>query len=165
MNKRLTELLKDFLGEHNCLGEFTASIHKGEYWIMLDNEPVCKFSEDYDERVTNSVMGAKKINQWKSEVESAAHDFIASIAESGFEIAESWAMDEPYETQYMGSVFTVTPSGKYYMPWANSNVNIIEAAKDSMFYEIVERELDKLGYWLESGEGDPCDLFVSRSIE
>jgi hypothetical protein len=145
--------------------------------------------------------------------------------------SEDWEDDEFNDCQkraiYIGSVFSLVPSGKYYTPWANSNVDNCpcchgtgtipghpsarirkrnqkryermlrlglklgreysirhasarkaahnrwqktcsvcegigskEAHDDKVWYEQAEEELSKIGCWLESGEGDPCDLFV-----
>lgn len=82
---------------------------------------------------------------------------------------------------YLGSVFGLLPSGKYYTPFASSNVDACsrckgegckhcgymgsrEAYEDSLWYEYMESALSKHGCILESGEGDPCDLFITRSI-
>lgn len=136
----------------------------------------------------------------------------------------------------LGSVFSLMPSGKYYMPWACSNVDPCESCNgrgtfpthrkrriirkwanqairgrrkadhlrsqgmteyseirrriatyrptsrncehcggqgsreaylDSLFQERLESEASKLGFSVDSGEGDPCDIFVSevRGIE
>ena len=62
---------------------------------------------------------------------------------------------------FVGSVFSNLPSGKYYMPWS-SNVTEEEANEDEKWYEQVENELSTIQCYLESGEGDPCDLFISE---
>lgn len=81
--------------------------------------------------------------------------------------AEDWQEgDNPdCETRrlFIGSVFALTPSGKYYMPWACSNVTSAEADEDRDWYAQAEYELDSIGCCLVSGEGDPCDLFVEES--
>ena len=140
--------------------------------------------------------------------------------------------DSPYRTVYLGTVFSMLPSGKYYQPWANSNVDPCprcagrgtvanpkahqhdhdrarrlqmrlvqqgawrdhrgararlhamaerakrtyptvtcpfcdgcgsrEAALDARWTEQAESELSTIGAWLESGEGDPCDMFIGQ---
>jgi hypothetical protein len=71
--------------------------------------------------------------------------------------------DDGYKRSvYIGTVFNLAPSGKYYMPWACSNVTEKEAEQDEEWYEAVEQELDQFGLYLESGEGDPCDLYVAE---
>ena len=149
---------------------------------------------------------------------------------------EPWEDDEEGEGQvrriYLGTVFTLTPSGKYYLPFACSNVTPCpqcnggggrpahrkrrvvkkwiarnarrlrkinrlrkqgtpettveryyksahyihtsttcafcagcgsrEAHLDEVWWETVEERLREVGASLESGEGDPCDLFASE---
>jgi len=151
---------------------------------------------------------------------------------------QPWVYDK-FERQYtrslfLGTVFSLMPSGKYYTPWANSNVapcprchgsgkvepkvkvrtmkkwraelerlrtlavkrgligarwhegplgkpyyqhlrkllentcpkceglGSFEALQDQQYSEKLETEADAAGYYLFSGEGDPCDLFVGE---
>jgi len=73
--------------------------------------------------------------------------------------------DDPISLMYVGSVFNLTPSGKYYMPWACSNVTSKEALKDECWFEALNSVLEAHGLWSQSGEGDPCDVFFCKSIE
>lgn len=66
---------------------------------------------------------------------------------------------------FLGSVFAIMPSGKYYTPWANSNVTEEEAERDEIFGEALELIASVHGGWIESGEGDPCDIFFAISLE
>ena len=66
---------------------------------------------------------------------------------------------------YLGTCFDLVPSGKYYTPFACSNVTEAEALKDEEWYEKADRELDAIGASIVSGEGDPCDLFVAQYRE
>lgn len=68
---------------------------------------------------------------------------------------------------FLGTVFTLCPSGKFYTPWACSNVTEAEAQEDERWYEQANAELEAAGLSLESGEGDPCDLFAAeyRDVE
>lgn len=66
---------------------------------------------------------------------------------------------------FVGTVFALLPSGKYYQPWASGNVTEDEARKDEAWFEQAEDELACIGASLESGEGDPCDLFAVKVIE
>jgi hypothetical protein len=78
--------------------------------------------------------------------------------------------DAPWEADYapgveerrvfLGTVFALYPSGKYYMPWACSNVTEREAAEDEAFREQLEAEAEKRGLYIANGEGDPCDVFA-----
>jgi hypothetical protein len=64
-------------------------------------------------------------------------------------------------TIYLGNILSLSPSGKVYMPWS-SNVTEKEAARDERWRYALEKALGK--YWLESGEGDLCDLFAVRFL-
>lgn len=70
-----------------------------------------------------------------------------------------------YQTYYLGSCFNIVHSGKYYMPFACSNVTEDEAHKDKAWYELAESELNTIDAFLESGEGDPTDMFISRVVD
>lgn len=72
--------------------------------------------------------------------------------------------DEELETRrvFIGTVFNLSPSGKYYTPWANSNVTEREALIDEAWWSLLEREAGELNLCVESGEGDPCDIFVAE---
>ena len=100
----------------------------------------------------------------------------------------AWVPDEHGETRsvYLGTIMALTPSGKVYTPWANSNVNICQACNendvdfdgrascgndacdgrcceahaDAVWWSQAEDEMDAAGYALMAGEGDPCDLFA-----
>ena len=66
---------------------------------------------------------------------------------------------------FIDTVFNLLPSGKFYTPYAHSNVTEEEAEKDEDWYAEAEFELDKINAFLVSGEGDPCDLFVVQVVE
>ncbi|MFA7211784.1 MAG: hypothetical protein WC110_10105 [Bacteroidales bacterium] len=70
--------------------------------------------------------------------------------------------DDPVRSVFVGTVFSLYPSRKYYVPFACSNVSEVEAEEDEAWRAQAEAELDTIDAWLESGEGDPCDLFVTR---
>jgi hypothetical protein len=96
---------------------------------------------------------------------------------------DPWNDDIPCRRIFLGTVFDLTPSGKYYMPWACSNVEICdncvktehapcseeypcsgdkccEVCQDARFWEELEAEAGEHGYAIASGEGDPCDIFI-----
>jgi len=66
---------------------------------------------------------------------------------------------------FLGTVMDLMPSGKFYTPWACSNVSDEEAEEDEAWREQAEEELGSIGAVLESGEGDPCDLFAVQYVE
>jgi hypothetical protein len=65
---------------------------------------------------------------------------------------------------YIGTIFQLSPSGKYYTPFANSNVTQQEADLDEAYWNALDSELDKRGMWRESGEGSTSDIFFCRAV-
>jgi len=62
---------------------------------------------------------------------------------------------------YLGTVFSLTPSGKYYTFWTgNQSEEDVEA--DTQWWEKVEEEAEKRGLFITSGEDDSCDIFIGR---
>lgn len=70
----------------------------------------------------------------------------------------------PYSYLYLGSIFNIMPSGKYYLPFACSNVTEAEVQADREFNKKLEAQVDKHGLFLFGGEGDPTDIFVGKMI-
>lgn len=66
---------------------------------------------------------------------------------------------------YLGTVMNLIPSGKYYTPWACSNVRMQEANLDEVFYEELEGIASEYDMFIESGDGDPCDLFAAIVVD
>ena len=94
---------------------------------------------------------------------------------------------------FIGTCFNIMPSGKYYMPFAcsnvvkcskcdgkgeitNSNAKTVEcpvchglgseeAYKDQVMQKALEEYADKYNAFVHSGEGDPCDMFVSIEVD
>ncbi len=63
---------------------------------------------------------------------------------------------------YLGSILSITPSGKFYTPFANSNVSLKEAALDELWWDYMGRGLGESCLSLVLGEGDGLDLFLVR---
>ena len=102
----------------------------------------------------------------------------------GMEIIAETDFDDPYMTTYLGSCLSLAPSGKYYMPFACSNVagdcpfcrgrgancntcggtGSLSAYQDQEFYSALEDVCEEQGGWYESGEGNPTDLYFSMGI-
>jgi hypothetical protein len=70
-----------------------------------------------------------------------------------------------FRSIYVGNLLSLVPSGKYYTPFANSNVTEEEAEQDEAWFEAAEAELSPVHCYLESGEGSPTDLFITREEE
>ncbi len=66
---------------------------------------------------------------------------------------------------FLGSVMSLTPSGKYYTPWACGNVDEEEVHEDEEWWEELEKTAHEHGLFITSGEGDPTDIFVGMAVE
>jgi hypothetical protein len=62
---------------------------------------------------------------------------------------------------YLGSVMSLAPSGKFYTFWTTNQTND-DIDRDSRWYTALEAVATKYEGWIESGEGDPTDLFFCR---
>jgi hypothetical protein len=100
--------------------------------------------------------------EYRAEIEGWDWDNIKNDAMSNDAIMDDFNPDCVYYATFIGSVFSIMPSGKYYMPWC-SNQTDKDVAHDLVFQEILDEVAEKHGAWIESGEGDACDLFACFS--
>lgn len=70
-----------------------------------------------------------------------------------------------YKRIFLGTVLNIYPSGKYWTVWALDNVSAKEQLHDEAYGEAMEEVFERHGMCLESGEGDPCDLFAVWDFE
>ena len=93
-------------------------------------------------------------------------ELASSLVESyeGELIEDDLEADSEYYSEYIGSLLALNPSGKYYMPWARSNVSSLEASKDAAFWEGFDNALPD-EYWTSQGEGDPLDTYLCKAKE
>lgn len=122
-------------------------------------------------------MTIRKDGMNKREIKQNAKQIIKSALDD-LKTAETYESDgELYKSVFLGTVFHIMPSGKYYTPFACSNVDVCgrckgegcnycghlgsrEAYEDSLMEEYLRYYACKGRAWVESGEGDPCDLFL-----
>lgn len=64
-------------------------------------------------------------------------------------------------SSYLGSVMSLYPSGKFWMPWTTNQTND-DMDRDSRFGEALDEVASKHLGWIESGEGDPTDIYFMR---
>lgn len=74
-----------------------------------------------------------------------------------------WEDEGSTRFSFLGTVFQIMPSGKYWTFWACGNMDQREMIKDTAFSKALENVAQKNGYWIESGEDDPCDIFICKS--
>ena len=94
---------------------------------------------------------------WSAIRKSAIENCIVDEYELQFElqvIASCW----------LGTVFAIMPSGKYYMPWT-TNQTAKDVIRDSAYWQALEEVSEANGMYITNGEGDPCDLFAQFCID
>lgn len=67
-------------------------------------------------------------------------------------------------SSYLGSVLSLAPSGKFYMPWTTNQTEEDEY-KDSAFYDALDSVAEEQGGYILNGEDDACDLFFCMSFD
>lgn len=134
-----------------------------------------------------SYIRTKVLSDGKAKVKEVEQDAKALAA---WAIANIDIRGETYEDMegntvkgvYLGSIFNNTPSGKYYLPFACSNVEAChicggrgcgycgnlgsrEAYLDQIYQETLEEALDAGGLYYTSGEGSGEDMFAEKLIK
>lgn len=170
MSKEIDNLFSDFIGWNAIAGDFKVAKLTSGYHIQCgekyDTSDFLPIVNDEGETCTSICMVVDAINQWIAEAKQTAVDAYNLIDHDQWEEVESWDCDDDtYLSQYIGSVMSLTPTGCYYTPFANSNVDIIGAAKDSIFWDHLESLLNQHGYWYENGEGNATDIFICKHKE
>jgi hypothetical protein len=138
------------------------------------------------------------------DIERSARQVIKNAIKHSTRYESSDYEGNTLESVFLGTVFSLTPSGKFYTPFANSNVDTCkrcqgightwkvertftdyegntreeyqtcphchgvgsrEAYEDQVFNEELEAAAGRAGWYIESGEGDPCDIFMVRVID
>ena len=135
---------------------------------MADHNQYDKIQEVWEKTGTFDLLKEKYLKEIEqSFLWSAIHENIEENHESieplnQHEVEEF--DDEPIYCVYVDSVFSLYPSGKYYMPFAHSNVTAKEALLDEVYCEALDEILEKHGLFAQSGEGDPCDIFFCKAV-
>lgn len=118
-------------------------------------------------------LARREAREYAKEIESRfdwaglAHDCDQNYADAVKQYGQEWADNQAEYGQgcrsaYLGSCLSLSPSGKYYTPFACSNVSIQEALEDAAWYDALDYVAEKHGLYVECGEGDPTDLFVVK---
>ena len=64
---------------------------------------------------------------------------------------------------FIGTVFGVMPSGKFYMPWT-TNQTRSDVIRDSCFMDALEEIAEKHGMFVTNSEADSCDMLIQCII-
>ncbi len=70
-----------------------------------------------------------------------------------------------YRAYYIGDVTVLLPSGKYYTPFARSNVSDFEAELDQIWWEKAEQLVGGYDCIITNGEGAPTDIVIIQYSE
>jgi hypothetical protein len=76
------------------------------------------------------------------------------------ECGEGCDEDGHASSSFLGRHYFMFPSQKFYAPW--SVVSAADRDADQRYATALETVADKFGGWIESGEGDPTDVFFCR---
>ena len=126
----------------------------------------------------------------RREIERMGKD-VVKAGWAQIEKAEAYDDMETNQVQsvFLGTVFDLTPSGKFYLPFACSNVKPCprckgtgkhskypqscdfcqgtasrEALEDELMNEAMDREAERFGCFVHGGDGDPCDIFLVKAL-
>lgn len=95
---------------------------------------------------------------YKEEIEGWDWD---ALTKTGFERVE----DEEgvfYESCWLGSVFGLTPSGKFYMPWTTNQTDL-DVTLDQAWWEALEAVVESKGMYIDTGDhGDGDGIRIGR---
>ena len=112
-------------------------------------------------------MEIKTDEQYLEEIRAWDWDKIKALALTNYDDESDYFDQHDGErvgSCLLGTVFDLAPSGKYSMPWT-SNQTDEDVSEDEKFYDALDKVAEEQGMFIESGEGDPCDIFASIVIE
>lgn len=110
-----------------------------------------------------------KINSENEIIESAksiAEDMINTYEKNKddeYYLVEGVYSGESYICIYYGNILDIQPSGKFYTMWTTNQSNEDES-NDSLFWETVNKIISEKFLWVESGQGDGCDIMICGMI-
>ena len=92
----------------------------------------------------------------KREIKKFLKDSISEM-----EKVENYWEDDAYQSVYLGSVMSLDPCGRYHHILSPNRAT----RKCELFWERLENVAEDLGGWIESGKGDPTDIFFCMPLE
>jgi len=67
--------------------------------------------------------------------------------------------DDQYICVYYGDILYLNPSGKFYTCWTTNQTDD-DVEDDQLFWDTINEIIEPLGLWVESGEGNACDIMI-----
>lgn len=139
-------------------------------WCKSDEGPFQWFSVGYSGADTTGTDSdaipfcCSCVDGLKGDADSTAHWAVKALKQDG-EYGVDYGMDDPEKAVGIGSCFNIMPSGKFYTPFAHSNVNEAEATADAIWLDQFEGSLESKGAYYYGHDSDPTQLVVARAIE
>lgn len=134
------------MGENNCKKQEKKIIVLGDFY--QEHGIYEKLRKYYEEKI---------------KIEYKIDNFVSELKKNGCVKEDNDSdLEEGKEIKclYIGTIINMSPSGKYYLPFAHSNVSEKEAIRDEIFWCAFEELLNEKGLWTENGEGDALDIFI-----
>lgn len=142
---------------------------------MHDNTILYRFVDRYgfDQVMTISRLDSIMLDS----LYDLAYDMLADQYDSDIESRFDFTVLNPalysivelqnsqYGKLWIGSVFALLPSNKYWLSWAMGNVTEAGYIIDSIFMDRLDRYAENHDGWIESGEGDPTDLYFCFDMD
>lgn len=79
-------------------------------------------------------------------------------------LKSDYCEDDKYICAFYGDILYINPSGKLYTYWT-SNQTDQDIEQDRLFWDTINEIIEPLGLWIESGEGDGCDIMICGAYE
>ena len=128
----------------------------------MDNFELNEVTEaELETKYDNYVKSIEADYNWEVILQYCEDNYANAAKEYGQEEIDDWGeFSMSAKSTFLGTVFALCPSGKYYTPWANSNVDYDEAILDACWYDAMDEVFEKHGFYVSSGEGSSTDLFA-----
>lgn len=102
-------------------------------------------------RIKNNPKGWE--NKYSSE------DFEPTMLNGKVLFESSIMEDDQYQINYLGTFMSLDPCGKYHHVLSPNGIT----KRCENFWNNIEKACNKLGLWIEPGEGDFCDIFLCKN--
>lgn len=87
--------------------------------------------------------------------------FLKDVTENAtWESVDDIWNESKYQTIYLGSFMYLDPCGKYHHILSPNGIKV----RCERFWENLDDIAENMGMWIESGEGDPTDIFLCKSL-
>jgi hypothetical protein len=96
-------------------------------------------------------MNKKEIEAWLKE--------LALDLETEDIVEDMWG--NKVRSLYLGTYMALDPCGRYHNIFSPNGAT----SKCERFWENLETVANDLGLMIESGEGDPCDIFLTKTVD